>query len=144
MKGIRLKQKVQLNKRTRKAIGLVKPDPCVRDTDGDGLRDDREVKGTRIKQKVIVRKQQGGSYRIGLRVTNPVQADTDRDGLKDRAEVTGNANKRHKRHKSDPTHWDTDRGGVKDGKEVRAGADPADVRSGLKNPRGLRILGGQG
>jgi hypothetical protein len=144
VRGFRLTQKVQYSKRVRKPIGLVKPNPCRKDTDRDGLTDYREVKGGKIRQTVIVRKREGGKYVIGFRISNPVNADTDRDGVNDKAEVTGSANRKHNRRKTDPTHFDTDFGGVADGREIRAGADPADVRSNLKNPRGMRILGGAG
>ena len=116
-----------------KRIGRVRPSPCAADTDRDGLRDDREIKGTKIKQRVLTGK--GESYVIGKRVTNPVAADTDRDGLRDKAEVTGSANKKHRKHKSDPTHHDTDRGGTNDGREVGSGSDPSNYASYPSNPR---------
>jgi len=135
--GIRIDQTVHFSKTRSRAIGVVRPDPCNADSDSDGLRDNREVHGIRIKQKVIVRDRLGGSYQIGLRQTNPVRKDTDGDGLRDLAEVTGSRNDAHDNHKSDPTHWDTDLGGVSDLREIKAGADPSDVRSGLKNPRAV-------
>ncbi|WP_370250199.1 hypothetical protein [Nocardioides sp.] len=95
--------------------------PLRRDTDGDGLGDRRELRGTRLDQVVRAR---DGRYTIGLRVTNPVSADTDGDGLTDRQEITGSANTRHGRARTDPTRADTDRSGMKDGREVERGFDP--------------------
>ncbi|HYG93450.1 MAG TPA: hypothetical protein VD859_07635 [Nocardioides sp.] len=141
--GIRVKQKVT-SRRGVHRIGRVSPDPCLKDTDGDRLNDRREVRGKRIGQKIITRKRFGGHYFLGMRRSNPVMADTDRDGLTDKQEFTGSANTAHNRRRSDPAHWDTDLGRVSDGREVRAGADPADVRSGLKNPRAVPMLGGGG
>ena len=50
-------------------------------------------------------------------------------------DVTGKANKRFGRDRTDPTTCDTDRGGVRDGAEVRARSNPADWRSGPRDPR---------
>ncbi|NYJ01045.1 hypothetical protein HNR19_001743 [Nocardioides thalensis] len=143
--GIRLRQVVYLGvrKHGKTRIGLVRPDPCVKDTDADGLSDRREVRGSRLGQKVIVRAKFGSSYRIGKRVTDPTDRDTDDDGVPDLAEITGRRNKAHGFRKSDPTNADTDFGGITDGKELRAGSDPADVRSGPRDPQGrLGTAGG--
>lgn len=131
VRGIWMSQRVHRFGRSR-PIGLVRPSPLVSDTDRDGLGDGAEVRGTRLRQRVVL--GIGRSFVIGHRSTNPLRADTDRDGLRDRAEMTGRKNSAHRRHLSDPTRRDTDRGGVGDGREVRVGADPADVRSGLRFP----------
>lgn len=107
--------------------------PRVRAYDGDRIRDGREVRGIRIRQKVIYTRA-GDTYWLGKRKSNPLRLNTDRDRLPDRAEITGNRNK-WDNHKSDPTHCDTDRGGVSDGREIRAGSDPSDFRSGPKSPQ---------
>jgi len=138
IKGIRLGQKVTVgSQKPGKVIGEVRPDPNDSDTDNDGLGDGREVRGHRIDQRVVYT-HAGKTYVIGKRLTNPLKKDTDRDGLADKAEVTGSANTKFGKRKSDPTHWDTDRGGISDGTEVDAGSDPADIRSGPRNPRGTR------
>ncbi len=68
----------------------------AKDTDGDGLSDEDEVK-------------------YG---TNPNKPDTDNDGLLDGKEVH--------RYKTDPKNRDTDDGGISDGVEVKYGTDPLD------------------
>lgn len=73
--------------------------------------------------------------------TNPLRKDTDRDGLKDKVEKTGKAIKAFHKAKSDPTKCDTDKGGISDGVEIKARSDPADVKSGPRNPVG-RVIGG--
>ncbi|HWJ83452.1 MAG TPA: hypothetical protein VNS55_14530 [Nocardioides sp.] len=141
--GIRVHQRVYLGVRKHRKthIGLVKPDPCDADTDNDGLNDRREVDGSKLHQRVITRPRFGGHYVIGRRMSDPTDRDTDNDGLGDKAEVTGSRNRKHDFHKSDPANADTDFGGIKDGPEIRASSDPADVRSGPKNPLGRAILG---
>lgn len=113
----------------------MRTNPNDRDTDNDRLGDGREVRGIRIKQRVI-HNHGGKSYVIGKRLTNPLAKDTDRDGLTDKQEVTGSKNKKHNKRKSDPTHWDTDCGRISDGSEAKGGSDPAHIRSGPGNPRG--------
>ena len=107
-------------------------DPLRQDTDRDGLTDGKEVRGYAINQRVRTKKS---SFVIGRTRSNPTRKDTDRDGLKDEVEVTGKANKRFGRDRTDPTTCDTDRGGVRDGAEVRARSNPADWRSGPRDPR---------
>ncbi len=128
-------QRVTVRKGKTSAIGVVRPNPCRRDTDGDGLADNAELVGKNLNQKVFVKK---GTYVIKLRRTSPVLADTDRDGLNDKQEVTGSANERYNNHKSDPTHYDTDRGGVNDGREVKAKSDPSNVRGNRARNRSSR------
>ena len=136
IKGVNVKQKVTFgSQKPARAIGKVRTNPNDPDTDNDGLIDGREVKGNKINTRVVF-KHNGRTFFLGTRSTNPLKKDTDRDGVKDKAEVTGSANKRHGKHKSDPTHWDTDRGRISDGAEIRAGSDPSDIRSGPSNPRG--------
>ncbi|KRF17347.1 hypothetical protein ASG90_08630 [Nocardioides sp. Soil797] len=136
VKGIKIKQKVRMQGKTKK-IGTVKTNPLKKDTDADGINDGTEVKGYKIKQRVItsLRGKKIKSYRIGKVQSDPTKKDTDKDGLKDNQERTGSKNKRHKKHKTSPVNWDTDFGAVSDGKEIRKKADPADARSGPKNPR---------
>lgn len=119
-------------KKARKSI-TVTTNPLAKDTDKDGLTDGREVKGYKIKQRVVLRHK---TITIGKTRSNPRRADTDRDGLKDKAEVTGKANKRFGKAKSDPTKCDTDKGGVSDGKEVKARSNPINVFSGPRRPSG--------
>ena len=107
-------------------------DPLRKDTDRDGLSDGKEVRGYVIKQRVRTKKS---SFVIGRTRSNPTKKDTDRDGLKDKVEMTGKANKRFGKDRTDPTKCDTDRGGVRDGAEVRARSNPADWRSGPRDPR---------
>jgi hypothetical protein len=113
-------------------IGKVRTNPCVKDTDGDRIKDGREVKGFKVHQKVVAK---GGAYFLPRLKSNPAVADSDRDGLRDRAEITGAKNKKFGRHKTNPLDYDTDKGGIGDGREVAAGADPADVRVGPQNSR---------
>ncbi|GAB1371469.1 hypothetical protein MASR1M45_15310 [Candidatus Kapaibacterium sp.] len=74
-----------------------------KDTDGDGLSDEQELK-------------------IG---TDPNNPDTDGDGLLDGEEVN--------EYKTNPLDPDTDGGGIKDGVEVRNGADPLDADDDILN-----------
>ncbi|WP_322921838.1 Ig-like domain-containing protein [Nocardioides renjunii] len=132
VKGVQVRERFEVcGTKARKSI-TVTTDPLRKDTDKDGLSDGREVTGYKIKQKVKTRK---GSFVIGRTRSNPTKKDTDRDGLKDKVETTGKANKRFGKAKTDPTKCDTDRGGVRDGAEVRAKADPADWRSGPRDPQ---------
>ncbi|NYE38731.1 hypothetical protein F4692_003882 [Nocardioides cavernae] len=130
--GVRIRQRFEVcGKKARTAI-IVRTDPLSKDTDKDGLTDGAEVRGTKVKQKV---RSKGKTFMIGKTRTDPTKKDSDRDGLKDKVELTGKANKKFGRAKTDPTKCDTDRGGVSDGAEVKAGANPADWRSGPRNPR---------
>ncbi|MCF6377565.1 Ig-like domain-containing protein [Nocardioides KLBMP 9356] len=138
--GVTIKERFEIcGKKAKKSI-FVTTNPLVKDTDKDGLSDGKEVKGYKIKQKIKTRK---GSFVIGKTRSNPTKKDTDRDGLKDKAEMTGKANKKWNKAKTDPTKCDTDKGGVRDGAEVRAGSNPADWRSGPRDPgvRNGRIRG---
>ena len=60
--------------------------------------------------------------------------DSDRDGLRDRAEVTGARNGMFGYEPTSPRNEDTDGGGVRDLREIRLGSNPADIRSGPRNP----------
>ena len=129
---MRIKERFEVcGRKARKAV-TVTTDPLRKDTDRDGLTDGKEVRGYAIKQRVRTKKS---SFVIGRTRSNPTRKDTDRDGLKDKVEVTGKANKRFGRDRTDPTTCDTDRGGVRDGAEVRARSNPADWRSGPRDPR---------
>jgi hypothetical protein len=130
--GVVVRQRFRVCGRKARRSVTVRTEPLIKDTDKDGLTDGREVRGHRVKQRIVTRK---GSFVIGKVRTNPTKRDTDRDGLKDRVELTGRANKRWGRDKTDPTSCDTDRGGVSDGAEVRAGSNPANWRSGPRDPR---------
>ncbi|GAA1451858.1 hypothetical protein GCM10009641_86960 [Mycobacterium cookii] len=130
--GVRIKERFEVcGKKARTAI-LVRTDPLSKDTDKDGLTDGKEVRGYRIKQKVRTKKK---TFFIGRTRSNPTRKDTDRDGLEDKVELTGKANKRFGRDRTDPSKCDTDKGGVGDGAEVRARSNPADWRSGPRDPR---------
>ena len=132
VKGVRIKERFEVcGRKTRTSI-TVTTDPLRKDTDRDGLSDGKEVRGYAIKQRVRTKK---GSFVIGRTRSNPTKKDTDRDGLKDKVEMTGKANKRFGKDRTDPTKCDTDRGGVRDGAEVRARSNPADWRSGPRDPR---------
>lgn len=140
VKGVKIRERFEVcGKKARNSI-TVTTNPLSKDTDKDGLSDGKEVKGYKIKQTVKTRK---GSFVIGKTRSNPKKKDTDRDGLKDKAEVTGSANEKYKKDKTDPTKCDTDKGGVRDGMEVRAKANPADWRSGPRDPgvRNGRFVG---
>lgn len=76
---------------------LIKLHEFIKDSDGDGLSDEEEV-------------------RLG---TDPNNPDTDGDGLLDGEEVN--------QYKTDPLDPDTDDGGINDGIEVNNGADPLDA-----------------
>ncbi|MCP3423565.1 Ig-like domain-containing protein [Nocardioides pinisoli] len=130
--GVRIRQRFEVCGRKARTAILVRTNPLSKDTDKDGLSDGTEVRGVKIKQKVRTKKK---SFKIGKTRTNPTKKDSDRDGLKDKVEVTGSANKRFGRDRTDPTKCDTDRGGVRDGAEVRARSNPADWRSGPRDPR---------
>jgi thrombospondin type 3 repeat protein/H-type lectin domain-containing protein len=75
-------------------------DPCVSDTDGDGLDDGDEVNTSN---------------------TNPANPDTDGDGLTDGDEVNA--------HSTDPLDADSDDDGYSDGAEIAAGTLPNDPMS---------------
>ncbi|WP_246856136.1 Ig-like domain-containing protein [Nocardioides xinjiangensis] len=130
--GVRIRERFEVcGKKARNSI-VVRTNPLRKDTDKDGLSDGKEVRGYKIKQKVKTRKK---TFVIGMTRSNPTRKDTDRDGLQDKVEMTGKANKRWGKDKTDPTKCDTDRGGVRDGAEVRARSNPADWRSGPRDPR---------
>jgi hypothetical protein len=107
-------------------IGVVHTNVCAADTDGDGLKDGREVHGKKVRQLIVAR---GPDYRLKRVFSNPMRADTDGDNLTDKQEYTGSANKKYGRHKTDPLNYDTDGGHIKDGREVKLGSDPADALS---------------
>jgi hypothetical protein len=130
--GVRIKERFEVCGRKARTSVTVTTDPLRKDTDRDGLTDGKEVRGHAIKQRVRTRTS---SFVIGRTRSNPTRKDTDRDGLEDEVEVTGKANKRFGRDRTDPTKCDTDRGGVRDGAEVRARSNPADWRSGPRDPR---------
>jgi hypothetical protein len=131
--GVRVKERFEVcGTKARTAI-LVRTDPLAKDTDEDGLTDGKEVRGYTIKQKVRTEKK---SFMIGRTRSDPTKKDTDRDGLKDKVEMTGRANRRFGRDSTDPSKCDTDEGGIRDGSEVRARSNPADFRSGPRNPGG--------
>ena len=140
VKGSRIRERFEACGRKVRTSQVVRTDPLRQDTDKDSLSDGREVKGYKVKQRVKTRK---GRFTIGMTRSNPRKADTDRDGLKDKVEVTGRANRRFGKDRTDPTKCDTDRGGVRDGAEVRARSNPADWRSGPRDPgvRNGRVAG---
>ncbi len=98
--------------------------PGPRDSDGDGINDDREAElGTSPTNS----DSDGDGLPDGLEVetgTNPVENDTDGDGLRDGREDE-NLNGVLDDGETDPRQVDTDGGGMPDGDEVRmAGQDP--------------------
>lgn len=138
VRGMKIRERFEVcGAKTRRWI-RVTTDPLRRDTDRDGLLDGREVKGYVIKQRVVIDKA-GHSYVIGKTRSNPTKADTDRDRVRDKQEKTGSANKKWRRHKTDPTKCDTDQGGLGDGIEINHGSDPADWHSNPGDP-GTRPL----
>ena len=107
-------------------------DPLRKDTDRDGLTRRQGGQGL---QDQAAREDPKGTFVIGKTRSNPTKKDTDRDGLKDKVEMTGKANKRFGKAKTDPTQVRHRPGGVRDGAEVRARSNPADWRSGPRDPR---------
>lgn len=109
----------------------------VDDADADGLTDEVETYGVRVRQDVY--RQPGAEPRrttIGRVVTDPCRRDTDGDGLSDRREVTGiriderivrsrrNGGAYHLGlRRSDPTNVDTDGDGLTDRQEVTGSAN---------------------
>ena len=129
--GVRIKERFEVcGKKARTAI-LVRTDPLAKDTDKDGLTDGKEVAATRSSRRCGPSKK---TFVIGKTRSNPTKKDTDRDGLKDKVELTGKANKRFGKDRTDPSKCDTDKGGVRDGAEVKAKSNPADWRSGPRDP----------
>ena len=121
-----MKKKVRTRRHHVEPIGLVKTNPCAKDTDGDGIKDGKEVSGKKVRQTV---RAKGGPYLLKRLFSDPSIADTDGDGLTDKQEVTGSKNKKFDRRKTDPLNVDTDGGGVSDGREIKLGSDPSDVKS---------------
>ena len=121
-----MKKKVTTRRHHVEPIGLVKTNPCAKDTDGDGIKDGKEVSGKKVRQAV---RAKGGPYVLKRLFSDSSIADTDGDGLTDKQEVTGSKNKKYGRHKTNPLNVDTDGGGVSDGREIKLGSDPSDVKS---------------
>lgn len=140
-----------------KALGT---DPQRADSDTDGLKDGREVRGIRIKERFEVC---GRKARTSIRVTtDPLERDTDGDRLSDGREVTGYVIKqkvvftraggsfRIGRTRSNPTKADTDRDKLSDRQEMtgarntrhgRAKTDPTKCdtdRGGASDGREVR------
>jgi outer membrane protein OmpA-like peptidoglycan-associated protein len=93
-------------------IKIYRTDINNRDTDGDGLTDGEEV--LQYKTDPLNRDTDSDGLTDGDEVkryrTDPLKADTDGDGLKDGAEVNT--------YKTDPLNPDTDGDGLNDGQEV--------------------------
>ncbi|MGA1820748.1 MAG: hypothetical protein ACMUHU_07060, partial [Thermoplasmatota archaeon] len=85
-------------------LGVIRTDPTMTDSDGDGLSDLAET-NTGV---------YNGPSDTG---TDPANPDTDGDGLLDGQEDQ-NRNGRLDEGETDPNDWDTDDGGVDDGTEV--------------------------
>ena len=47
-----MKKKVRTRRHHVEPIGLVKTNPCAKDTDGDGIKDGKEVSGKKVRQTV--------------------------------------------------------------------------------------------
>ncbi len=92
--------------------GTVAPAPDLpKDSDGDGLTDDEELKlGTDPFKKDTDGDGLTDGDEVKVHKTNPLNPDTDFDGLKDGEEVLT--------YKTSPLDRDTDKGGVADGHEV--------------------------
>ncbi len=108
-------------------------DPCVADTDGDGLNDDIEVDGRNP--------------------TDPLDPDTDGDALCDGDQsVTGacvagedlNTNGIFDQGETDPNNPDTDSGGINDGEELERGTDPTVTRDDQDEGCDCRLSGRSG
>lgn len=105
-----------------KRLHDVRTNPLKADTDRDGLKDRVEVRG-------YTNKRYDRTFR-----SHPRRVDTDRDGLRDKVEVTGSRNGKFGDEPTSPYRPDTDGGGVADKREIRWGSNPADIRSGPRNP----------
>ena len=117
-----LKDGREVNGITTKRLDDVRTNPLMADTDGDRLKDGVEVRG-------YTNKRYDRTFR-----SHPRRVDTDWDGLRDKVEVTGSRNGKFGYEPTSPYRRDTDRGGVPDRREIRLGSNPADIRSGPRNP----------
>ncbi len=106
-------------------IGRVFPAPWKRDTDGDGIDDNREINGWRDSNGVLrvtdpTRWDTDGDRisdnQEGTLGTDPRDTDTDNDGLTDGEEVLT--------YNTDPTRLDEDGDGLEEWKEILRGLDP--------------------
>ncbi|MDP9801131.1 Rib/alpha/Esp surface antigen-like repeat protein [Arcanobacterium wilhelmae] len=99
--------------------------PATKDSDGDGLTDDKEKE---IGTDPMNPDTDGDGLKDGEEVnkykTDPKNPDTDGDGLKDGDEVTGDKNGKYGNKPTDPLNPDTDGDGLKDGDEITIGTDP--------------------
>jgi hypothetical protein len=94
-------------------------DPSERDTDGDGLKDGREV--NKWETDPTEPDTDGDGIRDGKETfmdTSPTDADSDGDGIEDGREVELG---------TDPVSADTDEDGLTDGRELEIGTDPTDL-----------------
>ena len=116
-----MKKKVTTRRHHVEPIGLVKTNPCAKDTDGDGIKDGKEVSGKKVRQTV---RAKGGPYVLKRLFSDPSVADTDGDGLTDKQEITGSRNRKYDRRKTNPLNVDTDGGGVERRPRDQAGLRP--------------------
>lgn len=102
--------------RGTKRIAVVS-DPHNRDTDGDGLTDDREVNGVAVTTKIF-RFKHHHLVRVPISrfFSDPSNADTDGDGLTDAQEVHG-FKTRSGYCRSNPANWNSDFAQYSDGYE---------------------------
>ncbi len=91
---------------------VLRTDPTLVDTDGNGITDDLED----FDSDGLTNYQE---YLLG---TDPYKADTDEDGLSDGDEVNI--------YETDPLNFDTDYDGVLDGDEILLGLNPSDSTDG--------------
>ena len=113
------------------------------DFDGDGLRNDEEVKrGTDIEVRDSDEDGLEDGPEVNNHGTNPLNPDTDGDGLRDSEEVSqgtgatnpdsdgdGLSDGSESENSSKPLKADTDDDGLDDGREAEFGSDPANTDS---------------
>ena len=140
-----LRDKAEVTGSRNPKYGNRATNPLKADTDRDGLKDGREVR--RIGSNPNRADTDRDGLKDGVEVegfhntrfdktfkSNPLKADSDNDGLRDKAEVTGSRNAKFKNEPTNPRKKDTDRGGVNDLNEIKAGSNPANIKSGPRNP----------
>ena len=132
-----------LNDREEKRIGT---DPCVLDTDGDGLQDLEEVRtyGTDPLRKDSDDDGLEDAEELRTHKTNPLRADSDSDRLADGREINELATDPLKldsdgdgledgdeveKYRTDPLKRDTDNDMLEDGREIAVRTDPLKVDS---------------
>jgi len=106
---------------------LLGTDPNNPDTDGDGLSDGVEVRGT-------------ANSAFGFTPTNPLKADSDGDGLSDLDEIRGTLNRKYGGAPTNPNRIDTDGDGIRDNVEIRGFRIKKRVVYGKGNARRIGLV----